>query len=241
MTAAMPAGTGTRKADPVHHLTDEILLDYSAGSLDEAMSLMVASHLTLCPVCRARVARNEALGGVMLQDMAPEDMEDDALDSIMSRLDSSDSGGMPMIRQGRLTDSANDNPVLPRVVQKYLGGDVNGIAWKRVGMGVETAEIALSGSGKSGSGRRAFLLRVPAGKAVPQHTHTGTEVVMMLQGSYTDEIGHFGIGDVAISDQEIDHSPMAGPEADCVCLVVIDAPIKLSGILGSILNMFVRV
>ena len=38
-----------------HVPNEEVLLDYAAGSLPEAPSLMVASHLALCPESRARV------------------------------------------------------------------------------------------------------------------------------------------------------------------------------------------
>ena len=37
-----------------HHLTDDLLLAYAAGSLNEGWSLAIATHLSLCPDCRRR-------------------------------------------------------------------------------------------------------------------------------------------------------------------------------------------
>lgn len=40
-----------------HHIGDDLLLSYAAGTLDEASSLLVATHLALCPHCRAQIGR----------------------------------------------------------------------------------------------------------------------------------------------------------------------------------------
>ena len=37
-----------------HHLPDDLLLTYAAANLAEAWSLVVATHLSLCPECRRR-------------------------------------------------------------------------------------------------------------------------------------------------------------------------------------------
>ena len=46
-----------------HHPSEALLLDYALGSLAEGWSLAVATHLSLCPMCRQQVAEMEALGG----------------------------------------------------------------------------------------------------------------------------------------------------------------------------------
>ena len=42
-----------------HHPEEDLLLAYAAGGTDAAISLILATHLTFCPECRAGVA----LGG----------------------------------------------------------------------------------------------------------------------------------------------------------------------------------
>lgn len=231
MTQSVSTAKAGASEAPVHHLSDELLLDYAAGSLDEATSVLVAAHLTYCPECRARAAELEALGGSMLEDLPAAEMSADALSDIMAAL-----GGATIEPAVAKSAAANDNPVLPRVVQRYVGGDAEAVAWKRLGMGIETARIDVPGSDKD-----MFLLRVPAGRAVPQHTHAGNEYVLILDGAYNDESGRFAKGDVAISDGDVDHRPMAETDRDCICLVVMDAPIRLSGPMGPLLNLFVKV
>ncbi len=61
-----------------HHLTDALLMGYSAGSLPEAFNLVVATHISLCDECRARMHEFDAVGGEVME-MTSSDMGDDAL------------------------------------------------------------------------------------------------------------------------------------------------------------------
>ncbi len=68
---------------PAHHFPEEMLLDYTAGSLPEGLSILVATHLSLCPACRAVVADCEAVGGELLSGLAPVALASDALDKVL--------------------------------------------------------------------------------------------------------------------------------------------------------------
>src|SRR5580693_5661168 len=53
---------------PVQHHPDLAhLAGYAAGAIDEAASLLVATHLALCPHCRSVLGRIEAMGGEVLE------------------------------------------------------------------------------------------------------------------------------------------------------------------------------
>ena len=69
-----------------HHLSDQLLMAYAAGSLPEAFSLVVATHVSLCDECRARAEAYEAVGGAVLEaETAP--MSDASLEACLARLD----------------------------------------------------------------------------------------------------------------------------------------------------------
>src|SRR5207245_3768 len=61
------------------HPDDSLLIEYAAGSLDEATALLVATHLALCPDCRRPVRRAEAVGGALLESAPSEPLASDAL------------------------------------------------------------------------------------------------------------------------------------------------------------------
>ena len=48
-------------------------------------------------------------------------------------------------------------------------------------------------------------------------------------------------GDVAEADPSVNHQPVADPGEDCICLAVTDAPLRLTGPFGRLLNPFLRI
>lgn len=214
---------------PTHHLADELLLDYAAGVCDEAVSLLIASHLTLCPSCRTRAEHLDAVGGEMMAALQPQAMADDALERLLGRLDEPEAPA-----PARPAANANASAVLPRVLQDYVGGSADQIPWKPLGLGVDHCELSVEGRS------RAVLLRVPPGRAVPQHTHEGNEYVLVLQGGFSDQCGHFGRGDVESADGSVDHRPVADPGEVCICLAVLDGPMRLTSVIGRALNHFIK-
>ncbi|SDX31684.1 anti-ECFsigma factor, ChrR [Ruegeria halocynthiae] len=213
--------------DIKHHLTDDLLMAYAAGSLPEAFDLMVATHLSLCDHCRARAESFDAVGGCVLQ----------AQDTTESMNDGSLAATMALIAQGVPTPRPERSfcSVLPAPLQDYVGGDVNAIKWKPVGMGVKQAILPTT------SEATARLLFIPAGSAVPDHSHNGIELTMVLQGAFSDELDHFARGDVEIADQDVHHTPTADISDDCICLAVTDAPLKFSKLMPRLLQPFLRI
>ncbi|MFN4282238.1 MAG: ChrR family anti-sigma-E factor [Alphaproteobacteria bacterium] len=223
---------------PSHHPADDALLDYAAGAASEAASVMIASHLALCPACRAEVARLEALGGAMLEDLPPTPMAAADLDGLLARLDALDAE--PAVAAPRAAVPA-PSILIPRPLRDYLadmdvGGDLAALPWRKLGGGVD--EIAIPQA--TSAGERLRLLRIKAGSAVPRHTHHGNEMVMVLTGGFTDASGHYQRGDVGVSDRDIDHTPVADRDTDCVCLSFTDAPLLFTGPIGWILNRIVK-
>ena len=225
---------------PTHHLSDDLLLAYAAGTCSEAESLLVASHLTLCPLCRARVEELEMLGGALLEDVEPDPVDESMLSAIMAKIDSEDTAGagagsMAVARGKPSAPSAPTGHLLPRPLLAYLESGLDTVSWCSVKRGIDQYPLHV-GSNHA----KAKLIRIRSGVAVPAHTHGGTELTLVLTGGFQDERGHFLRGDVAMADEEIDHRPVADDDGDCLCLTVLDAPLRLTGTIGRFLNPFVR-
>ena len=215
--------------DIKHHLTDEILMGYSAGTLPEAFNLMVATHVSLCDACRAQLAACDAVGGVLLDehDIPNTQMQPDSFAATMAMIEQS----APITK----TRAAKKPSVLPTPLQDYIGGDLSEVKWRPIGMGVKQAILPTS---KQASAR---LLMIPAGAAMPDHGHHGLEMTMVLQGAFQDDDGYFARGDVDIADSDLEHTPMADIHEDCICLAVSDAPLRFKGILPRIMQSFIRI
>ncbi len=84
----MMAKPASRPAKPIrHHLNDDLLMRYASGHLAEAFGLVVATHVTLCDDCRARLEAFEALGGAVMEAEPEEEISTEALARVMARLE----------------------------------------------------------------------------------------------------------------------------------------------------------
>ena len=208
-----------------HHLDQATLLAYATGTLPEAFSLVVAAHVSLCDDCRAELGALDAVGGALLDDAAPADLDSASLDATLARI----AGAPPAAPRKRVPG------VLPGPVQDYVGGDLDQIRWRPVGMGVKQAILPTA------PGATARLLYIPAGVAMPDHGHHGTELTLVLQGAFHDGDARFARGDVETADADIQHIPVADIHEDCICLAATDAPLRFAGWLPRIVQRFVRI
>src|SRR3954447_26169764 len=72
---------------PDHHPTEALLLDYAAGVLHEPAPVVVATHMALCPMCRARVRDLDAVGGALLEALPAAAPAARALDAVLAPLE----------------------------------------------------------------------------------------------------------------------------------------------------------
>lgn len=210
-----------------HHISEPILRGYAAGTLPEAFSLIVATHVSLCDECRAGLAAAEALGGAVLETAAPVAMAEGSLAAVMERIAAPAPAALrrPM-RQG----------LFPAPLAGYVGGGLEAVKWRSVGMGVRQAVLPV----KDGSAT-VRLLHIPGGQAVPDHGHRGLEMTLVLQGAFRDEVARFGPGDVEIADETLEHTPIAEPGADCICLAATTAPLRFRGLIPRLAQPFFRI
>jgi putative transcriptional regulator len=210
-----------------HHLTDALLMGYSAGSLPEAFNLVVATHISMCDTCRAALAEFEAVGGEVMLDAEPVVMAEDALAATMARI-----MGAPRMEQPKAKPAAG---VFPTPLRDYVNGDLDRVKWRKIGGGVSQMVL------KTDDGASVRLLRIPAGTAVPDHGHRGTELTLVLQGAFVDETDRFATGDVEVANEDLNHTPVAEQGADCICLAATDAPLRFNGLLPRIAQRFIGI
>ena len=205
-----------------HHVSEELLLDYSSGALSEAWSIAVAAHLSKCSHCRSLHAKLEEVGGSLLTGSAPEKLSADIFENVLNRLDVvKEAVGNEVKNHVELACSYG----IPAVVTDYLSADTNKIPWKSLGLGV--SQVVLETKDSSATAR---LLKIPAGKKVPHHSHNGRELTVIFSGGFTDETGSYGPGDIQEIHGNAEHQPWAREGEDCICLAVTEAPLKFSNV-----------
>lgn len=213
-----------------HHLSDALLMAYSAGQLPEAFNLIVATHVSMCDECRARLAGYDAVGGALLDDTAPEDLGAEmgagSLAATLARI----KGAPPVARP-----APRRIGIFPAPLAEAVGGGPETVRWRAIGGGVRQAILP------TGSGATARLLHIPGGIAVPDHGHKGTELTLVLQGAFRDETDRFAAGDIEIATEDLEHTPVAEMGEDCICLAVTDAPLRFNALIPRLLQPFLKI
>ena len=202
---------------------------YATGEMAEAQSLLVATHLALCPTCRRQVSDYEALGGQLLAELREAHLTEGSLTRTLARLDGSP---VETVRgeAGRTVHTVPGTGVLPQPLRDYMSAAwAEKATWRKAMPGLRTLKLKAEGA-------KVWMMEVAAGKPIPHHGHTGHEMVLVLSGGYHDGAAGYGPGDVQQSGPETIHEPVADADGPCLCLVMVEGSIKPTKWLGRIVS-----
>jgi putative transcriptional regulator len=209
-----------------HHAPDALLMGYAAGTLPEAFNLVIATHVSLSDDSRARLGAMEAVGGTVLESCTAA-MAPDSLERALERVSTTP--------QANARAPQRAEGIFPAPLADFIGHGLDAVKWTSVGMGVKQAILRTDG------GTSARLLRIPAGRAMPDHGHRGMELTLVLQGAFVDGDKRYGRGDLDVANEELDHTPVAEAGEDCICLAATDAPLRFRGWLPRLVQPFFKI
>jgi putative transcriptional regulator len=203
--------------NPRHHPSPDILGAYAAGTLAPGFGLVVGAHVETCAACRKNVAAYEAASGAALEALPQEAVANDALASVMARLEAPEKAR-----------AADTRPLLERLPLKPR-------RWVAPGVWVAAVDTphALED--------RVYLLSVAPGMPTARHEHSGAEFCTVLQGAYRDEVGVFRAGDFAAAEHDLNHQPVVEGDEPCVCLFATEGRLKPQGLIGKLAFAFADV
>jgi putative transcriptional regulator len=211
-----------------HHPDDATLMSFAAGSLPEPLALVIASHCAICPRCTAEVKSMERLGSAVFAELQPASLIGAVPVMALRSTESSVSSAAPRSP----VDDYDADADVPLPLRHLVGGKLDNIQWQRLGIGVWHAPVLQHKSARGD----VRLLRVEPGRAMPEHGHGGSELTMILRGSYQDEIGRFGPGDVADLDDDIEHRPVADAQTGCICIIASEKQAVFKGFFARLIQ-----
>lgn len=197
-----------------YHPDTNTLLEFAASSLPAAQSVVVSTHLQFCSECRQRLAQLESLGATMFEDAQPIDINPSVFDNVLARLD-----------EVQEVHAANDDnaSTMSWTVKQIRKGNLDELDWKKV-----TRSLRIADLGEIEGAAEFSLYHIAEGGRIPQHNHSGTEMTLVLQGGFSDESGSYHAGDFIIREAGDIHAPTALPGSDCICLAVLEAPLRFT-------------
>ena len=218
-----------------YHPTIDMLTDYSSGALSLPHALGVSAHLDQCAECREQLKRLNALGAELFSSQ-----ETNAPDSKLAALKAN------LLEKIRQQPEVDENSTLPEKIDESLKGipaslrrlipkGYDSLNWMSL-----TPSFKLAMLSSEPGGAQVALSRIKAGAHMPTHTHTGNEITLVLTGAFSDEEGVYRRGDFICRNDDDKHKPRVTKDAECICLIILDAPIEFTGWFTRFLNPIMR-
>ncbi|MBE7636618.1 hypothetical protein GUA87_07150 [Sneathiella sp. P13V-1] len=217
-----------------HHINDDTLLAYVNNTLPETLSVVVATHLAICPDCRKSVEMMDDLAAMYVLNSDPAELSSSERHIPdmpgFKHADKSDASGTRVLERDK---------GVPAPLSDYLPVNLDDVPWRRLVPGV--SHFPLSTKSRDGNKGALRLLKIAPGTPLPEHGHGGQELTLILSGSYIDEMGRFRKGDIADLDEDVEHRPVADTEKDCICLIATDAPLRFKGLISRMLQPMIGI
>lgn len=212
------------------HPDPQLLVEYSSGTLALAPSIAVTTHLQLCGTCSGATKSLNQLGGDFIDQVETTPVSENLLEKILASINEE-----PNINpdhknlKGTVDDVAH---ALPSYVRKLL--PEGNLRWQFLSPSLRIATLSVGEEENE-----LALHRIKAGGKAPEHNHAGQEITVVLTGTFSDEDGIYQPGDFIVRQPGDVHRPMSAQNEECICLSVLAAPIKLTGI-NRLMNPFLR-
>ena len=220
-----------------HHPSVEFLSSFVSGDLPASLSAGVAIHADMCQVCQQKIAEltdhaaqaNFEFESTFLDRFIvdeQQDLEDVAaldFDEMIAGITENNGVDTPEKSIEKSVTFNNEHYVLPRAMQNMALSKTAHIGkLSRARVQLNEDEIHTS------------LLHIEPGGGVPEHTHKGFELTLLLAGTFEDEQGQYVPGDFIMLDGSHQHHPFS--KDGCLCYTVANDALHFTQGINKLLN-----
>jgi putative transcriptional regulator len=209
------------------HPNLDLMTEYSAGTLALAQSACISVHIGYCEQCQRLAGQLSDIGAALFVELEPVPVGDAQLNAVLARLD--EEPPLAYTKQAHIKSNT------PAILQRLMNGDFSDLTWKKIGSALQISYL------KTGDPTHEFALyHIKAGGRIPEHTHRGSEMTLVLEGGFSDSEGSYHQGDFIFRQPGDVHAPTALQSEDCICLAVLDAPLTFTNWKFRWMNPFLK-
>jgi len=216
-----------------HHPTFELIQSFIKGDLPASLSAGIAIHADMCPVCQQQIHQ--------LTEQAAEISFDQ---TFLDRFNVEHHGEeIPLINFDQMIEGiteTNEVELQDTIIEKIIT-----FKNKTFKLPIILNSMPLGKTAQFGKlARAAFqlneneihtnLLHIEPGGGVPEHTHKGFELTVLLAGSFHDDNGQYVKGDFIMLDGTNTHQPIS--QNGCLCYTVANDALHFTQGLNKLLN-----
>ncbi|WP_286269392.1 ChrR family anti-sigma-E factor [Thalassotalea hakodatensis] len=216
-----------------HHPTFEMLTAYVAGELPASLAAGISIHADKCEKCKKQISLlTEQLAEVSFdhdQDLLNIDQLNNQnvisvdFEQMINNICEDDRITIAKPVEAKTITLRDTTYELPRAIQNMEITNTASIGkLSRARVMLDEGEIHTS------------LVHIEPGGGVPMHTHNGFELTVLVEGSFSDEMGEYFPGDFIMLDGQHVHNPVSAQ--GCLCYTVANAPQKFTQGINKLLN-----
>jgi putative transcriptional regulator len=214
-----------------HHPNAQQLNAFVSGTCEPTVALMVSAHVDMCVDCQAKCMK---LQQVQTIEALSSPVATPSLDRMFSQITQLPQQKSNTTRLGSVPatfdiELEGKRFVLPRTLKRYAKNTGN---WSRLVGKLWQAPVDLGYMGKAN-----FIYMEKGGK-VPEHTHKGTEMTLVIDGQYGDGVANYDCGDFTLLDGQHNHLPHSEADEGCLVFTIVDKPLYFTSGIARLLNPF---
>lgn len=218
-----------------HHPKFELIQAFVNGDLPASLSVGVAIHADMCPVCQQTIAQ-------ITEQVAETSFEEEYLDRfIVDDIEALDAVAAidfdHMIDD--IVESSDISVALPKAEKTISFNDKtysipSALNNMELGKHAHIGKLTRSRIQLNENEIHTSLLHIQPGGGVPEHTHKGFELTVLLEGSFHDESGEYVKGDFIMLDSSHQHHPIS--KNGCLCYTVANDALHFTQGINKLLN-----
>ncbi len=207
------------------------LQTFSAGNSEPAMALMISAHVDMCRQCqKACQAFQEQMSEQMFEQSKVADTLPPDYQQMMEQITTLPIKRSPIVSPHPTSVELDGKTFeVPRTLRRYVSKTGN---WSRLVGKLWQAPVDLGDMGKAN-----FIYMEKGGK-VPEHTHKGSEITLVIDGQYGDGMHEYDCGDLTILNHTHKHLPHSEADDGCLVFSIVDKPLYFTSGVARLLNPF---
>lgn len=217
------------------HPTPEQLKHFAMGGLSATESLVISAHCDMCSHCSHRLQHEtEQLAKVVFEEEVVPDhsvIDKQALDVMMANITQTPAAEAIAVPSHRIEHIELDGKIfaLPRTLQRFAAKTGN---WSSMVGKLWQAPVEI------GDDCVGHFIYMGQGGGVPEHTHRGSELTLVINGEFSDGLNNYDSGDFLYMNGEHTHAPRSDSNEGCLVFSIVDQPLHFTSGLARLLNPF---
>jgi putative transcriptional regulator len=212
------------------HPTNKQLNAFSSGGLPPSESLIISAHCDMCSQCSLKMNLFTEANSEEVFEENTDDISMGSFGSMMFDITSQEiDKGVVSRPASKVLELDGRQFVLPRSLSRLSDSMGN---WSHLIGKIWQAPVNIGGDVV------ANFVFMEKGGSVPEHTHRGTEMTLVVNGEFSDGLADYDSGDFMLMDGNHVHTPIATSDEGCLVFSVVDKPLHFTSGWARLINPF---